>query len=372
MSHRKPQTERPLSEIDQQLAAVRAELDALDEQLVALINQRAHLAQRIGTAKAEAGLRVYAPDRERQVLDRVAALNQGPMPDQALRCVYRELMSGSLVLERSPRIAVLGPPGSYSHLAGRRKFGASVEFELVSSITAVFDVIEHGHAEFALVPVENSIAGGIGETLDGLIRRDAKVCGEVNLAVHHHLLSRGPLEAVQRVYSKPEVFAQCQTWLTETGLIAKTIPAASTSSAAEKASVEDGAAAIAGDLAAELFGLTRVAEFVEDDPGNVTRFLILGAVGPKPTGSDKTSVVFSVGHQPGTLMDALAVFRDAGVNMTRIESRPDRRQRWSYYFFVDIEGHAEAPPIAAALSETAKRCHHWKVLGSYPRSDEVI
>ena len=361
-----------MSEIDQRLAAIRAELDSLDEQLVALINQRAHLARRIGMAKSEAGLRVYAPDRERQVLDRVAALNQGPMPERALRSVYRELMSGSLALERSPRITVLGPPGSYSHLAGRRKFGTSVEFELVSSITAVFEEIEHGHAEFALVPVENSIAGGIGETLDCLIRRDAKVCGEVNLAVHHHLLSRGPLEAVQRVYSKPEVFAQCQLWLTETGLIAKTIPAASTSRAAEEASMEDGAAAIAGDLAAELFGLTKVAEFIEDDPGNVTRFLILGTMAPQPTGSDKTSIVFNIGHQPGTLIDTLAVFRDAGVNMTRIESRADRRQRWSYYFFVDLEGHAETPTIAAALRETAQRCHHWKVLGSYPRSDEVV
>ncbi len=361
-----------MSKSKRDLETIRAQLDALDEELVGLMNRRADLARKIGQAKASAGMRVYAPDRERQVLERVSSLNCGPMSAEALRSVYRELMSASLALERSPRIALLGPPGSYSHLAGRRKFGTSVEFEIVSTITAVFDLIERGHAEFGLVPVENSIAGGVGETLDALIARDLRVNGELNLAVHHHLLSRSAMETIERVYSKPEVFAQCQNWLQEMRLSDKVVAVASTSAAAEIAAREEGAAAIAGDLAAELYELTRIAEFVEDHPGNITRFLILGTSTPNSTGDDKTSIVFSVGHQPGHLVDALSVFRDAGLNMTRIESRPDRWQRWTYYFFIDIEGHAETAWIKAALAETAGRCSFWKVLGSYPRSPEVV
>ncbi len=361
-----------MADLEKELTSIRAELDELDERLVALINLRAGFVKRIGDAKAAAGVRVYVPDRERQVLDRICALSQGPMPDRALRSVYRELMSASLSLERSPRIAILGPAGSYSHLAGRRKFGTLVEFELVSTITAVFDEVEHGHAEYALAPVENSIIGGVGETLDGLVDREVTICGEVNLAIHHHLLGKGPLESVERVYSKPEVFAQCQTWLAETGLISKTVPTASTSAAAEAASTEENSAAIAGELAAELFDLGKIAEFVEDDPGNVTRFLIIGTTSPRPTGSDKTSIVFSVGHEPGNLAETLDGFRTGGLNLTRIESRSDRRKRWAYYFFVDVQGHADTPEVGDPLRETAKRCHFWKILGSYPAAAEIM
>lgn len=354
------------------LDAIRTELDALDEQLVQLINRRATLAQRIGTAKAEQGLRVYAPDRERQVLDRIAKLNPGPTTDHSLRAIYRELMSASLALERTPRIAVLGPAGTFSHLAARKKFGMSVEFELLSTIRSVFDEVQRGHAEFGMVPVENSLAGGIGETLDTLIEREVQVCGEVHLAIHHHLIGRCTLEEVATVYSKPEVFAQCQKWLDATGLHAKVVPAASTSVAAERASSEDNAAAIASELAAEVFRLNRIAEFIEDEPDNVTRFLILGTVAPKPTGADKTSILFGAGHQPGALAAVLDVFRQAGLNMTRIESRPDRRKRWDYYFFVDLEGHAAEEPLAGALKEAADRCRLWKLLGSYPQATGVV
>ncbi len=357
---------------DRNLHSIRSDLDVVDERLVALVNERAKLAEQIGKIKATSGQRVYAPDRERRVLNRVCAMNQGPMPDVALRCVYRELMSASLALERTPRIAILGPPGSYSHLAGRRRFGHSVEFEPVANIAAVFDEVEHGHAEFALAPVENSIVGGVGETLDALIDHDVVVCGEVNLAVHHHLLANCPLDEVRRVYSKPEVFAQCHRWLAETGLLSRTVPAASTSAAAEIAAREPGAAAIAGDLAGELSQLTRIAEFVEDESGNVTRFLIIGTSQVGSTEADKTSIVFSVGDEPGRLMDALAVFREHGINMTRIESRPDRRKRWAYHFFVDIDGHLDTPEVADALEHTSQRCQHWKVLGSYPRAQEIV
>jgi chorismate mutase/prephenate dehydratase len=361
-----------MSDAEQQLDSIRAELDALDERLISLINSRARLVQRIGETKASAGMRVYAPDRERQVLDRIAALNQGPIDDQALRVIYRELMSASLVLERTPRIAVLGPPGSYSHLAARRRFGLSVEFEAVATIPDVFDEIRKGHAEFAVVPVENSTAGGVGETIDALIDRDVKVCGEILLAVHHHLLSKGSLEAVERVYSNPVVFTQCHNWLAATGLLDKTAPALSTSAAAERAAGETNAAAIASELAGELYGLSAIAEYIEDDPGNITRFLIIGTVSPKPTDADKTSIVFGVGHKAGMLADALDVFRAGGINMTRIESRPNRSKPWEHYFLVDIEGHADTPQIAGPLEQTAVHCSHWKILGSYPRAAEVV
>ncbi|RME39986.1 MAG: prephenate dehydratase, partial [Planctomycetota bacterium] len=354
----------------QSLARLRERLDELDDRLVVLISERAELARRIGEVKASAGMRVYAPDRERQVLERVCARNRGPIPDASLRSIYRELMSASLALERTPRIAVLGPGGSYSHQAGRSRFGASVEFEMVSSIPAVFDEVERGHVEYALAPIENSIIGGVTETHEALIDRDVTVCGEVHLAIHHHVLSKGPLDAVERIYSKPEVFAQCQRWLMETGFAGKTAAVSSTSEAARRAASEPGTAAIAGSLAAELFDLQRVAEYVEDERGNATRFLIIGTGHPQPTGSDKTSIVFSVGHKPGALSGVLNELR--GINLTRIESQPDRRKRWAYFFFVDFEGHAETPAVAETLNRAADRCTFWKVLGAYPRSEEVL
>jgi len=361
-----------MSDTEKLLESIRAELDLLDERLIELINARARLVQRIGETKASAGMRVYAPDRERQVLDRITALNQGPIDNRALRVIYRELMSASLVLERTPRIAVLGPPGSYSHLAARRRFGLSVEFEAVATIPDVFNEIRQGHAEFAVVPIENSIAGGVGETIDALIDRDVKVCGEILLAVHHHLLCKGALESVERVCSNPVVFTQCHNWLAATGLLNKTVPALSTSAAAERAAREDGTAAIASELAAEIYELGAIAEYIEDDPGNVTRFLIIGTASPKPTDADKTSIVFGVGHKPGMLADALDIFRAGGINMTRIESRPNRSKPWEHYFLVDIEGHADTPQIVGPLRQTAAHCSYWKILGSYPRAAEVL
>ncbi len=361
-----------MSDLDAMLVQLRARIDAVDVELVRLINERATLVQEIGVAKAAAGVRVYTPDREKAVLDRVGELNRGPITAAALRAVYRELMSASLALERAPRIAVLGPAGSFSHLAGRRKFGLSVEFEFLAGIGDVFDAVQRGRAESGLVPVENSTAGGIGETLDLLGDRDVRVCGEVNVAVRHHLLGSCALDEVERVYSKPEVFQQCHRFLDATGLLARTVATTSTSAAAEIAAREPRAAAIAGELAAEVFGLARIAEFIEDDPGNVTRFLILAPAAARPTGSDKTSIVFSVGHQPGTLAAVLDVFRTTGINMLRIESRSNRRRKWDYHFFVDLEGHCDRPPLSDTLAEAAKACSSLKILGSYPRSDETV
>lgn len=361
-----------MSDPNQEMNAVREKLDELDERLVLLINDRARLVQQIGKVKAAAGLQVYVPDRERKVLDRVKKLNRGPLDNRAIQLIYRELMSASLVLEKTPRIAILGPKGSYSHMAGRRKFGLSVEFELVASIAAVFDEVQRGHAEFGLVPVENSIAGGIGETLDALIDRDIKVCGELHMAVHHHLLGNVPIDSITHVYSKPEVFSQCQRWLLATGLTSKTVPVASSSVAASKAQSEPGGAAIASELAADLYQLGKIAEYIEDESGNVTRFLILGMNDTRPTTSDKTSIVFNVGHEPGQLVVVLDILKQAGINMTRIESRSDTRKKWQYYFLVDLEGHCSNQTINAALSDIENNCSYLKILGSYPQADEIL
>lgn len=312
------------------------------------------------------------PDRERAVLDLVRGLNEGPLSDRTIGAIYRELMSGSLALERPPRVAYLGPAGSFSHLAATRKFGASVDYEALGHIGACFDEIERDRVDLALVPVENSLGGGIVDTLNAFIGRAVHVCGEINLAVHHHLLGHGPLDRVERVYSKPEAFGQCQKWLTETGLIAKTQAVSSTSKAAEMAAEEPASAAIGSRLAGDLFGLRVVADRVEDDPNNVTRFVVIGKKAAKPTGDDKTAIYFHAADRPGSLVETLDAFRKGGINMSFIQSRPSRVRRFDYAFFVDLAGHVEDGPVATAIDDARTHCADLKVLGSFPRADEVV
>ena len=361
-----------MSADQQQLDELRRRIDAIDDQLVALINERAKAAARIGRIKHTSGDATYAPARERGVLDRVVRANSGPLSDRTIRAIYRELMSGSFTLERPPRVAYLGPPGSFSHLAARRKFGASVEYEPLKHIGAVFEAIEREHADLGLAPVENTIGGGVIDTLDALATRSVKICAEINLSVQHHVLANCPLERVERIYSKPEVFAQCQNWLTETGMIGKTIAVASTSRAAEQAAAEPGTAAVGSELAGEIYGLRKICDRIEDDPGNLTRFLVISRESAQPTGNDKTSLFMVMSHKPGSLVEALQVLRVAGVNMTYIESRPKRGHQFEYCFFVDIEGHGDDSLTAAAISDVGAHCSALRVLGSFPRADEVV
>lgn len=355
-----------------ELAALRGRIDELDAQLVQLINERARVAAEIGRLKRKCGDATYVPDRERAVLDKVLAQNAGPLTNHAVLAIYRELMSGSFTLERPPRVAYLGPPGSFSHLAARRKFGSSVEFEPLKHIGAVFDEIERGHVDLGLVPVENTLGGGVVDTLDAFVDREVQICAEINLSVQHHLLANCPLDRVQKVYSKPEVFAQCQRWLTETGHLAHTIAVASTSKAAEMAAAEDNAAAIGSELASEIYGLRKICDRIEDDPGNVTRFLVVGRSGARPTGNDKTALLFMASDKPGSLVEVLDVFRRASINMSFIESRPSRRKKFEYCFFVDIEGHRDTPEIGAAIEAVRRHCRTLTVLGSFPRADEIV
>lgn len=355
-----------------QLEFLRQRIDALDEELVRLVNERAKLAAEIGRIKRLTGDATYAPARERAVLDKVRAANRGPLRDDTILAIYRELMSGSFTLERPPRVAYLGPPGSFSHLAARRKFGSSVEFEPLKQIAAVFDEIARGHVDLGIVPIENTLGGGVIDTLDAFTGRSVKICAEINLSVQHHLLANSPLAEIEKVYSKPEVFAQCQRWLTETGLYAKTIATASTSKAAELAATEPKAAAIGSELAGEIYGLRKICDRIEDDPDNVTRFLVVGRESPPPTGSDKTSLLFMAADEPGSLVEVLDVFRKNGINMSFIESRPSRQKKFEYCFFVDIEGHAAEERIARAIEAAAAHCRSLDVLGSFPRAEEIV
>lgn len=360
-----------MPESDEQLEAWRRQIDELDRQVIAGLNERARLVVEVGRHKAAKGTPVYAPDREREVLDGIARLNQGPLSNRTLAAIYRELMSGSFVLERPPRIAFLGPRGSFSHLAAVRKFGSSVESEPLSHIEAIFEEVEREHVDLGVVPVENSAGGGVVDTLDAMLRHNVSVCAEINLAVHLHLLGGCSLEEIEKVYSKPEAFAQCQRWLMETGLYDRRVAVASTSKAAELVAADPKAAAIGSSLAGELYGLAKLCDRIEDDPENTTRFLVISRQAPAETGRDKTALVFSAADKPGALVEVLDVWRQAGINMTFIESRPSRQRNWDYSFFVDLEGHAEAEAVSASIAEARQHCAFLKVLGSFPRAEGV-
>jgi chorismate mutase/prephenate dehydratase len=355
------------------LSGLRASIDHLDAQIVELLNQRARVVIDIGRIKRDGNSPIYAPDREQQVLTRVRAHNKnGPLPNSCLEAIYRELMSGSFALERPLRIGYLGPPGSFSHLAARRKFGASVEYDAVDDIGAVFDEIARGHMDLGLVPIENSSMGGIGETLDGFLDSPVRVCAEVLINIHHNLLANCPPEAIKTVYSKPEVFAQCRKWLGVQIRQAGRVPVASSSKAAEMAAQEANTAAIGSTLAAEIYGLKVQFANIEDNPNNVTRFFIIGTQQPKPTGDDKTAIMFTTAHKAGALSDVLEVFRRHGLNLTHIDKRPTKRANWEYCFFIDLLGHHTDGPVAAAIAEAQARCLQLNVLGSFPKATEVL
>jgi chorismate mutase/prephenate dehydratase len=350
----------------------RQQIDLLDEEIVRLLNERASAAREIGRLKAQGGLGVFSPDREREVLERVTALSRGPLSRASLQAVYREMMSASFALERPPRVAFLGPMGSYSHEAAMGKFGASVEYEPLVDIRSVFEEISRSHVDYGVVPVENSLIGAVLDTLDAFIEHDVKICCEIHRAIHHNLLANCRQDEIEVVYSKPEAFLQCQKWLAETGLAGRIGPAPSTSRAAEMAAASPRAAAVGSALAARLYGLKILAARIEDRPDNATRFFVLGRETARPTGTDRTSVTFVTAHQAGALVEVLLEFQRAAINMTMITSRPSARSDGEYHFFVDLDGHAEEEPVRRALEGARAHCRTLRVLGSYPRGTEVV
>lgn len=356
----------------QDLGELRKEIDKLDHRLVELLNERAKVVVRVGKAKQVDGTPVYAPDRESVVLKRICEINEGPLPHRSLQAIYREMMSGSFALEKRLRIGYLGPQGTFSHLAAQRKFGSSVEYRPLADIRAVFDEVARNHCDLGMVPIENSCGGGVIDTLDGFLETHVHMCGEVVLEIHHNLLANCPAEEIKAVASKPEVFAQCRNWLS-TGLQeVELVPVASSSRAAEMATQQEHLAAIGSDLAAELYGLKVIFENIEDNPNNMTRFLVIARQPAKRTGNDKTAVMFSTNHRAGALVEVLNVFSRNGINLTNIDSRPSRRRNWEYFFFVDAEGHFEDPNFTEALAEASHHCGEMHVLGSFPRATDPL
>ena len=356
------------------LEQLRDQIDQIDNQLVALLNERARIVVEVGEIKRQdkSAPPIYAPDREFRVLEKVRAANKGPLPDRTLLAIYRELMSGSFYLERPLRIAYLGPEGSFSHTAARLKFGQSVEYEPLNSIHTVFDEIEKRHCDLGIVPVENSIAGGIIETLDALVDSSALICAEVKMVIHHNLLANCAQEEIRQVYSKPEVFTQCRNWLSSTMPDVDLVPATSSAEAARIASERTNTAAIGSEIAADLYNLKVVCANIEDIANNVTRFLVIGSEPTRPTGCDKTSLMFSTAHKTGALVDVLQAFHREGLNLTNIESRPSKKREMEYYFFVDCQGHQDEPHVQEALKEAKRHCLQLSVLGSYPSARDSL
>ena len=355
-----------------QLELLRQQIDQLDRQLVQTLNARARVVVEIGKLKQQKNLSIYAPDREKAVLDKVRAINEGPLPNRCLEAVYRELMSGSFALERPLRIGFLGPMGTFSHHASVLKFGSSVEYFPLADIPAVFEEVARGHIDYGLVPVENSIHGGVVDTLDAFLSSSARICAEVLVTIHHNLLSAGSWENVTRVCSKAEVFSQCRKWLAAMAKDKRVEAVDSTSKAAEMAAADPTVAAIASKHAAELYGLSMAFENIEDNPDNITRFFVIARETAKRTGEDKTAIMFTTAHKPGALAEVLDVFRDKGINLTDIEKRPSQKTNWEYYFFIDAQGHADDAQMQSAIADARKHCLQMTVLGSYPRAIEVL
>jgi len=354
---------------DARLEEFRVKIDELDAQLVDLLNRRAEVVVEVGKRKRATGnTRIYSPDREHQVLANIARLNKGPLKKETLAAVYKELMSGSFALEKPLKIVYLGPDGSFSHLAARQHFGASVEYVPVRDIATVFDSIARKFGDYGLVPIENTTGGSVTETLNGFLSTHVTVCAELELPIHQNLLANCPVADIKMVYSKPQVFDQCRTWLSHNLPKAELVEMPSTTAAAQRAANERGAGAIASHLAAELYEINIAFEAIEDNSQNLTRFLALGREGPPPTGNDKTSLLFSVVHRHGALVEVLSIFHAKGINMTKIESHPSPFKKWEYYFFVDIEGHREDATVQEALTESREHCKQLEVLGSYPRA----
>jgi chorismate mutase / prephenate dehydratase len=360
------------NEMPNDLDALRKQIDAVDEQIVALLNARAKVVVEIGKVKQQTNSPIYAPDREKAVFEKIARLNQGPLPDRCLQAVYRELMSGSFALERPLRISFLGPAGSYSHQAAVLKFGSSVEYTTLADINAVFEEVVRGHVDYGLVPVENSIHGGVIDTLDAFLGSSARICAEVLLNVHHSLLASVPWDKVTRICSKDVALSQCKRFLEAVAKDRDVQAVASTSKAAEMAKNEPGVAAIASTLAGQLYGLTTLYERIEDNPDNVTRFWVVSKEAAKRTGDDKTAVLFTTSHKPGALADVLDVFKTAGINLTDIEKRPSKTVNWEYFFFIDTQGHADDDRMRDAIAEARQHCLQLTVLGSYPRASLVL
>jgi chorismate mutase/prephenate dehydratase len=361
---------RPLKAVAKpDLGEVRVRIDAIDLQIQSLIQERAGFARQVGAAKGKlrAAVEYYRPEREAQVLRRIVDRNEGPLSDEVLVRLFREVMSACLAQQEPLRIGYLGPEGTFSQQAVHKHFGHSAHGLPLSTIEEVFEEVEAGNADFGVVPVENSGQGTIQSTLDMFLTSTLKICGEVELRVHQYLLSRtGRIEDVERVYSHPQSLAQCKSWLRQHAPDAERLPVASNAEAARRSRSADDAAAIAGESAGKVYGLKVVAGPIEDRPDNTTRFLVLGRNIFPASGNDRTSLLVSVHDRPGALYSVLRPLAEHGISMNRIESRPAHQGKWVYAFFIDVSGHVEDEAMKQVLGELGEFADAVRILGSYP------
>ncbi|MFM1768576.1 MAG: hypothetical protein RJA22_1105 [Verrucomicrobiota bacterium] len=344
----------------------RKAIDALDEKIVHLLNERTRHVLGIGAIKIQHGEEIYAPHRELAVLQRVCRSNQGPITNESLRAIYREIMSSALSLEKSMTIAYLGPEATFTHQAAIQRFGASLRYRPLKTIADVFAEVAKQRADYGVVPVENSTEGVVTHTLDMFVDSDLKIVAQVVLPIRHCLVSRGTRERIRKLYVHPQTLAQCRLWLHRNFPQAELIETSSNARSAELAARDVRSGALAGELAAAHYRVPILEQDIQDSAANATRFLVLGRQGTPPTGRDRTSILFSIVDKVGALHSALAPFRRYKLNMTKIESRPSKRKAWEYLFFVDTDGHITDRRVAKAVEQLQEHCHFVKVLGSYP------
>ena len=351
------------------LSEHRKAIDKLDRQIVRLLNERTQHVLNIGEIKLKAGEEIYVPARERAVLNRIARLNPGPMTNDQIRAVYREVMSSALALEKTLTIAYLGPEATFTHQAAIRRFGSSLRYAAQKTIADVFTEVSKHRADYGVVPVENTTEGVVTHTLDMFVDSDLKVVSQIVLRIQQCLMSNSARGQIRKLYAHPQSLAQCRAWIQNHLPRVEIVETSSNARSAELAAKERGAAAIGGTLAAEKYKLRVLELDIQDNAANATRFLVLGRTCTPPTGQDRSSLMISISDKVGALHHALAAFRRFRINLTKIESRPSKRKAWEYFFFIDCDGHVHDKKVAKAIALLEQECSYVKVLGSYPNSE---
>ena len=356
------------------LSEIRKKIDALDERIILLLNERADLVHEVGLVKKAEGSSIYVPEREEQVLRSLAAKArelQSRLPEKSIRAIYREIMSASLALEKDLAIAFLGPETTEADHAARSRFGASVTYTACENVAEVFDAVARGKADYGVVPIDGPDDGTVDHILEIFLESELRICAQIIIRADVHLAAAGAGRELRKLYSHPQIFAQCRRWLRQQLPAAELVEVASTPAAARLALEDPETGALVGTMAAETPGLRVISRSIQDDPHVTARFLVIGHRVAQPTGDDRTSLLFSLQDQPGALSAAIEPFRRLGINMSEIESRPAKPRPWRHFFFVDIEGHATEPKVAEAIAEFSQRCTFVKVLGTYPKSAAV-
>lgn len=360
-----------LKDNSKKLKSLRQEIDKVDNSILELLNQRAKLVIKVGKVKKDSNHAIYAPEREREIYERLLNNNSGPFPNHAVKNVFREIMSTSLSLEKPLKIAFLGPKATFTHIACMQHFGMDADFMPQKDITDVFDEVERDKADYGVVPIENTTEGVVSHTLDMFVTSDLKISAEIMLEISLALLNKtGNIKDVKKVYSHPNPIAQCREWLKKYLPNAAIFDVSSTTLAVQTVMDDTESAVIAGEYAANFYDLKIVEKNIQDHLNNFTRFLVIGKNPPEKTGGDKTSILFSVKDSPGILFKMLKPFAERGINLTKIESRPQKKKAWEYVFFLDMDGHVSDKKVAEALKEMEGLCSFIKILGSYPKGEK--